>query len=259
MAIEFRLLGPVEALIDGEPVDLGSPRQICVLALLLVEANHVVPTGRLLERVWPDRLPRSARGTLSSYLSRLRKRLAGAVSLTRRSGGYVLAVDPGSVDLHRFHALLGRARADDGHAPALLSEALGLWRDDAFTGVDCAWLDRLGGTLAAERRAAQRDWTDLQLRLGHHGALVPGLVDQVEDDPLDERLIGQLMLAQHRAGRRADALGTFARACLRLRRDLGIGPGGPLRRLHREILSAGEPAGRPPRPRRACQVHRADP
>ncbi|RKT53678.1 AfsR/SARP family transcriptional regulator [Saccharothrix australiensis] len=258
MAVEFRLLGTVEATVDGRLVDLGPPRQVCVLVLLLVEANHVLPVDRLLDRVWPDRLPHSARGTLSSYLSRLKKCLAGTdeVTLVRRSGGYALTVDADAVDLHRFRRLLGLARAggDDSRTCALLTDALALWRGEAFTGVDCRWLDLFRESLADERRTARREWTDLQLRLGHHAALIPSLAAQIEDDPLDEQLIAQLMLAQYRTGRQAEALDTFHQARLRLAGELGIGPGDRLRRLHREILSAGavaDPpaAGRFPRPR----------
>jgi DNA-binding winged helix-turn-helix (wHTH) protein len=123
MPVHFRVLGPVEAEIDGARVDLGHARQRCVLAVLLVEAGRVVPVDALLDRVWAGRLPRKARVTLSGYVSRLRRLLAtGEVGLTREADGYRLAVDPMTVDLYRFRELLTRARAD--RDAALFAEAL---------------------------------------------------------------------------------------------------------------------------------------
>src|SRR5688572_15937123 len=94
MAIEFRLLGEVEAYLDGRRLDVGHARQRCVLAVLLVDANRVVPVDQLLARVWADRPPQRSRITLSGYLSRLRQLLAATaeVAVARRSGGYVLTV-----------------------------------------------------------------------------------------------------------------------------------------------------------------------
>jgi DNA-binding SARP family transcriptional activator len=127
MTIEFHLLGPVEAWVNGRRVDLGSSRQRCVLAAVLIDVNHVVPTGQLQGRVWGENPPPTARETLHSYLSRLRKALAGAddFGLTWESGGYVATVDATTVDVHRFRRLITGARVtEDEHALALFDEAL---------------------------------------------------------------------------------------------------------------------------------------
>jgi DNA-binding SARP family transcriptional activator len=105
--IEFRLLGEIEARIEGVALDLGHARQRCVLVALLLDANRVVHADQLLERVWGGN---RARESLYSYLSRLRQALPD-VPITRRSGGYVLCVDPDQVDVHRFRRLAGQARA----------------------------------------------------------------------------------------------------------------------------------------------------
>src|SRR3954449_3493490 len=103
MAVEFGVLGAVEARIDGRPVDLGHARQRCVLGVLLVEADRPVPVDQLIDRVWGEDVPQRAAGALYSYLSRLRRAVAGAagVEIKRQSGGYRLTVDPQAVDVHR--------------------------------------------------------------------------------------------------------------------------------------------------------------
>ncbi|WP_370949573.1 BTAD domain-containing putative transcriptional regulator [Amycolatopsis sp. cg5] len=239
--VEFGVLGEIEVRAGGRPVDLGPARRRCVLAALLVDVNQAVRTDQLVDRVWGDRPPAQARTTLSSYLTRLRQVL-GDTPLTRRSGGYVLTADPASVDLHHFRDLVARARAtaDDAKAAELLDEALGLWRGEAFAGLDTPWINAVRGNLDDERRAAERDRTDVQLRLGRHSALLPSLTAQAEAQPLDERLAGQLMLAQYRGGRRADALETYRRVRALLGDELGVDPSPPLQELHQRILAADQ-------------------
>ncbi|MEH0423053.1 BTAD domain-containing putative transcriptional regulator [Streptomyces sp. B21-083] len=244
MAVEFDVLGSVEARVDGRIVDLGHARQRCVLAVLLVDANRVVSVDQLLERVWADRPPQRARNTLYGYVSRLRQALAVAeeAEIVRRSGGYVLDVEATAVDLHRFHDLAGRARAavrneEDEQASVLFGEAIGLWRGDAFAGLDTPWFNSLRDHLDKERTAAERDHTDVRLRCGHHTGLPAELSVRVRTHPLDERLAGQFILALYRAGRPADALGHYERTRLLLADELGCDPSLPLQRLHQQILA----------------------
>src|ERR1044072_4094172 len=105
MAMEFRVLGAVEAYVDGVPVDLGPARQRCVLAALLVCANAVVSADVLVERVWGERPPVRAKESLRACLSRLRVAVGDGAEIRRRAGGYVLMVDNTAVDLYRFRAL----------------------------------------------------------------------------------------------------------------------------------------------------------
>jgi DNA-binding SARP family transcriptional activator len=238
---QFVVLGGVSAYLDGRPVALGHARQRCVLAALLVDANRPVPVDQLADRVWGDEPPQRAYETLYSYLSRLRNALAGTgVGLVRQPAGYVLTADAASVDLHRFRALVRQARTsqDDEHTRALLDEALGLWRGEAFATLDTPWLNRLRETLDRERLAAELDRADVRLRGGDHAALVAELSSAVAAYPLDERLAGQLMLAQYRCGRTGEALREYQRARTWLAEELGIDPGPALRALHRQILAA---------------------
>jgi predicted ATPase/DNA-binding SARP family transcriptional activator len=236
--VEFLLLGDVDVLIDGRRVEIGHARQRCVLAALLLEANRAVPAEQLIDRVWADRPPYRARNALSAYVSRLRHQLADVARIVRGPGGYQLSVDPMTVDLHRFRHLVGQARAA-GHpadAAARYGEALGLWRGEPFAAVDTPWFDAVRTSLHAERLAVLLDRNDAGLRAGRHAELVGELADAVREHPLDERLAGQLMLAQFRSGRQADALSTFQRVRTRLLEELGADPGVALRRVHQQIL-----------------------
>ncbi|MGW4111106.1 AfsR/SARP family transcriptional regulator [Actinosynnema sp. NPDC004786] len=257
--LEVRLLGEVAVLVDGRPVDAGSPRQRCVLAALAVDGDRVVSVDRLMARVWGDATPPRARATLVNYLSRLRGTVgvAGTAGVVRGAGGYALRTGDGVVDLHRFRDLRARARtcADgDGRVADLLAEALGLWRGDALTGVDGDWAAAERARLHRERADAKSDLTDALLRLGHGEDLVAELADRVAEWPWDERVASRFMLALHRAGRTADALAHYRRLRDRLVDELGSDPGAALRELHRRIL-ADDPALRPgspvdaPRPR----------
>ncbi|MGA5300312.1 AfsR/SARP family transcriptional regulator [Nucisporomicrobium flavum] len=249
MAVELRLLGEVEAVVDGRRLDLGHDRQRCVLAALLVDAGRAVPADRVLDRVWGERLPQRAPGVLRCYLSRLRRALApaGGVEIVRRPGGYACTADPMTVDLHRFGVLLGQAReaADDHTAVALYEQALGLWHGEPFGALDTPWLTGVREGLLSRRRAAVLDRNDAALRAGRHGELLPELTAYADDHPLDERLCAQVMLAQYRCGRQAEALAAYQRMRRLLADTLGADPGPPLQQLHRRILSA-DPALEPP-------------
>jgi DNA-binding SARP family transcriptional activator/Flp pilus assembly protein TadD len=242
MVVELSVIGEVTASVDGEEVNLGPARQRCVLAVLAVEANRLVPADQLADRVWGEQVPYRAAGTLRSYLSRLRSALStgDGVGIQRRPGGYLLSVDESAVDLHRFRLLLTRARVttDDDHAAALFGEALALWRGEPFAGLGSPWLDGLRDGLAAEHLAARLDFHDVQLRRGRHTELVPDLLALTADHPWHERLAAQAMLALYRSGRQARALSFYQELRVRLREELGVDPSTPLRELHQRMLTA---------------------
>ncbi|MDN5859312.1 MAG: winged helix-turn-helix domain-containing protein [Pseudonocardia sp.] len=250
MEVEFRLLGEVDAQINGHAVDLGHARQRSVLAALLIDVNRTVSVDQLVDRVWADRPPYRARNALSAYLSRLRQRLDGTdVRIARAAGGYTLATDPLSIDLHRFRRLVGHARAagSAAEAYALYEQALQLWHGAPFSTVDTPWFDAVRTSLEAEHLAVVLDRNDTALAAGRHGELLAELGSAVRAHPLDERLAGQLMLAQSRNGRQADALDTYRRIRARLLDELGADPGTTLQAVHQQILSGDIDA---PAPRR---------
>ncbi|MEV3904005.1 BTAD domain-containing putative transcriptional regulator [Mycobacterium sp. NPDC050551] len=241
MGVHFRLLGEVEARVDGDGLDIGHARQRCVLACLLVDLNRPVSTDQLIERVWADEPPHRARNALAAYVSRLRHALAGAdaVHIARGTAGYTLNAAPESVDLHRFRNLVGAARAAEhpGDALAAFDDAMALWTGEPFAGLDTPWVNEVRAALETELLSATLDRNDAALRAGRHTALLAELSAAATAHPLDERIAGQLMLAQSRSGRQAAALQTYRRMRARLVAELGVEPGPALEAVHREILA----------------------
>jgi DNA-binding SARP family transcriptional activator/tetratricopeptide (TPR) repeat protein len=251
--VEFRVLGSVEVIADGAPVDLGSRKQRLVLAVLLLEAGRPVSLERLVDLLWPTAPPASARNTVQALISRLRAvfRAADGPELATEGPGYVLRATPDAVDAHRFTALVRRARAaGDETAVALLDEALALWRGDALAGAASAEVaERLLAGLHEARWSALEDRIDAQLRLSRGRAMLGELTTLVAAHPLRQRLVGQLMLALHREGRTDAALAAYRDLRARLAEGLGLDPAPELKRLEAAILAADpalDPAAEPP-------------
>lgn len=247
MVAEFRLLGEVEARLNGHPLDVGHARQRCVLASLLIDVNRPVSIDQLMDRVWADQPPSRARNALAGYLSRLRTALSGGgVQIVRGPVGYTLGADEESIDLHLFRRLVVAARtsADPPDAVSLFQRALGLWRGDPFPAMDTPWFADMRTSLVAEHLSVLLDHNDAALHAGRHTQILAGLESALHAHPLDERLAGQVMLAQFRSGRQADALETYRRIRHRLVDELGVDPSPALRAVHQQILdcAADEPA-----------------
>jgi DNA-binding SARP family transcriptional activator len=237
--VEFRVLGPLEVLDDGRPLDLGAPRQRALFAFLLLHANEVVSTDRLAEALWPEKIPRTAAKAIQVYVSALRKALRSARDvLETRGPGYALRVAPGELDLHEFERLLARARDEDARArAAILREALALWRGapladfeyESFVQAESARLGELR-QLAVEGRA------EAELELGGGSELIAELQVLVAARPLQERPRVLLMRALYRAGRQSEALDVYREGKRLLDEELGLDPGPELRELERAIL-----------------------
>lgn len=255
--VEFRLLGSVEGAVAGQSVNLGPPRQRAVLAALLLEVGRVVSVDQLIDRVWGEQLPGQPRKVLYSYLSRLRRILSTAdVSLPQVAGGYRIDVAPEAVDLHRFDQLLRLARSTttEADAAAHLQEALGLWRGEPFTGIDAPWFRQEANRLTAVRDTALADLRDLRLQLGEHADLIPELRAALLEQPLDERLARQTMLALYRTGRQAEALDCYQTLRRQLADELGADPDPLTQQLHRQILTSDQALVGPDRPAVAATV-----
>lgn len=235
--MDFRILGPLEVTGDDGPLSLpGGHGQRALLLYLLLHANEVVPTERLIDGLWPAEPPATAQKMVQVYVSQLRKSLGDR--LVTRSPGYVLELRDGEVDAARAEALGREARgvAPDDALP-LLEDALGSWRGEALLDVryddfaqpEIARLDELRLALIELR-------IDTELALGRDGELVPELERLVAEHPLRERFRAQLMTALYRAGRQGDALAAFQDARRVLLDELGLEPGDELRRLQRAIL-----------------------
>jgi basic membrane lipoprotein Med (substrate-binding protein (PBP1-ABC) superfamily)/DNA-binding SARP family transcriptional activator len=238
--MEFRLLGPLEVTLDGRPVPLGGPKQRAVLAHLLLQANHVVSAEALIDALWAEEPPESARSTLQGYVSHLRKAL-GVGRIEGRSPGYVLHAEAEEVDALRFEALVRRAREalanDPEHASELLSEALALWRGPALS--DLAAEPAAQGEAARleeSRLTAIEDRIAVDLDLGRHPHLVGEIESHTRQHPLREKLWEQLMLALYRSGRQAEALQAYQRYRALIGEELGLDPSSRLRRVQEGIL-----------------------
>ncbi len=242
--LSFHLLGRLEAYSDGVEVDLGPRKQRAVLALLLLNANRVVSTERLIDDLWGDFPPSTARAALQVYVAGLRKALGtDGATLRTRAPGYVLEVEEGALDLDRFAQLCAEAHEspDPERRAALLHEALELWRDEPlpelraepFSSAAVAQLEQL-------RLRALEERIDADLALGRDATLVTELEALVAEHPYREGLRAQLMLTLYRSGRQAGALDVYQAGRRALQDDLGLEPGKELRDLEAAILRQDE-------------------
>ncbi len=236
--MEFRILGPLEAADGNRMLELGGASQRALLALLLLHANEVVSSDRLLDELWAE-TPSSGATALQVRVSQLRKTLdRRADRLETKPPGYILRLERDELDLERFSRLVEEADgAEPAVAAARLREALSLWRGppladlahEPFATAAAARIEELR-LVALERRL------DADLALGRHTTLVPELEALVAAEPLRERLRGQLMLALYRSGRQADALAAYRDARTTLVEELGLEPSPPLQDLEQAIL-----------------------
>ncbi|MDG4830089.1 tetratricopeptide repeat protein [Solwaraspora sp. WMMD1047] len=254
--MEFRVLGPVEARVDGQAIPLGRPQQRLVLALLLVDAGRLVSTQMLIDRVW-ETAPAGARRTLHVHITRLRRLLttAGAtMPLVRRSGGYLLDIDPVQVDLHQFRRLVARARdrdSPDQVRAARLHEAIGLWHGEPLAGLPAQWATRTRAAWQQEYLDAVVLWARAENRVGDPATVIGPLSELAAQYPLVEPLAVELTRVLYRLGRTAEALDLYTRTRRLLADELGIDPGHDLQQLHQAILRGD---ALPPPPDRQIQA-----
>jgi DNA-binding SARP family transcriptional activator len=238
---QFRLLGPLEAVVDGDPVRLAAAKPRALLALLLLHRNEVVPTERLIDDLWGEAPPNRATKTLQVYVSQLRKAL-GPERLLTRPPGYELRISDGELDLDRFETLAAAARAelargDPSSAAAGLRKALDLWRGPALREFRAEpFAAPAADQLEEKRLAALEDRIRAQLDSGAGAAVIPELEELVQEHPLRERPRELLMRALYASGRQAEALELFRRTRELYVNELGIEPGPALRELERAML-----------------------
>ncbi len=248
--LEFRLLGPVEVSHGGEPLKLGGERQRALLALLLLHANEVVSTDRLVDSLFGEDAGPTSVNALQAAVSRLRRVLENGgtpdAELVTSLGGYSLQVPPDQIDASSFERLLADGRValsagDPATAAATLQRALALWRGPPLA--DLGGLDFAQNEirrLEELRLNGQLDRIEAELELGQAAGLVPELEQLAAANPLQERPRGQLMLALYRAGRQAEALDVYRRTRELLSEELGLEPSRSLQQLERAILLQDE-------------------
>ncbi len=247
--MEFLVLGPLEVWRDGQPIEVRGSKRRALLALLIVHANEVVRSDRLVDALWGERSPGNASAALQNHISRLRKDLGGDILITK-PWGYVIRADPQSIDLQRFEALLAESRTLPAHQRReRMQEALALWRGPALADVasepalvtEVARLEEL-------RLSALEQRIDADLELGGDPELVAEIEALVAQHPLRERLRGQLILALYRGGRQAEALEAYRETRRLLVEELGIEPSRELRELEQAILRQDPALGVAPAP-----------
>ncbi len=268
--MEFRVLGPLEVWDGDRPIDLSGAKQLALLAVLLLHANEVVSSDRLIDELWGGESPGSGTAALRVRVSQLRKALPGDVIVTRPPG-YLIRIGANELDLHRFERLAedGTRALDEGDAAGaagLLRRALALWRGPALVEFAYESFARQAiGRLEEVRLAVLERRVEADLALGRHAELVGELEGLVAEHPLRERPRGQLMLALYRSGRQAEALEAYRQARDHLVGQLGIEPGPALKELEQAILrqdpslvggkqGAGLPAGEMKQAERALLV-----
>jgi DNA-binding SARP family transcriptional activator/pimeloyl-ACP methyl ester carboxylesterase len=242
--MDFGLLGSLEVSLEGRAIHVGGPKRRALLAALLCQANRVVSTDWLIEAVWGETPPVSAIAQLHAMVSELRRSLASGDQpdvIVTRAPGYVIQVEPGALDVDRFHRRVGEARralaeGDASRAAAEFRSALELWRGDPLSDVDGSMARAEAAHLAELRLVVLEERVAADLASGVDAELVPELNALVAGNPFQERLRGLLMLALYRSGRQADALSVYQQGHRLLAEELGLAPGPDLRELEGRML-----------------------
>ncbi|MGB3369682.1 MAG: BTAD domain-containing putative transcriptional regulator [Rhodococcus sp. (in: high G+C Gram-positive bacteria)] len=247
-APDLRVLGPLEAFLDGAPVALGGPVPRALLARLVIADGRMVTDETLIDDLWGEQPPRTASLTLQGYVSTLRKALephrgsGKPTVLVRKGPGYALELPSGSVDSKRFVVAASRgkqalAAGDPADAERMLGEALEMWRGPAYA--DCA--DREFAVaeirhLDELRLDAVEDRMDSSVALGNNASAAAELEAHTREYPLRERAWELLATSLYRSGRQGDALAALRTARERLAEELGADPRPSLLALHDAIL-----------------------
>ncbi|TYB35601.1 tetratricopeptide repeat protein [Micromonospora sp. AP08] len=250
--MRFGILGPLR--VGGGEATVTAGRDRTVLAMLLLRAGRVVPIEELVDAVWEESPPATARAQLQTCVSRLRQRLAvlrlPPETIVTDPIGYGIRVDPADLDAEVFARGVEAARAavaagQPTEARAHYRAALALWRGPALSGIASRSVRRRAQALDEQRLAVLEECVDVQLRLRQAADLIDELTESVDRHPLRERLRGQLMLALSAVGRQADALGVYREGRRIYAEELGIEPGAALQELHQRVLAGDLALGGP--------------
>ena len=252
--VSFGILGPLEATVGGQRLVIGGPRPSVLLAVLLANAPRLVAVDHLIDAIWDDLPPDTARRQIQNIVSALRRTFAdaGAREPIIHADGPSYCVRPaaGTLDAETFTAEVAAASrlARDGDAEtaaARLAAALELWRGPALLGLSGRIVAAAAAKLNEQRLAAIEQRFALELELGRHHEVIGELSDMVTAHPLRERLVGHLLVALSRAGRQAEAVRAYQRLRKELADELGIDPGAAVQQIYASIL-ANEPADMAP-------------
>jgi DNA-binding SARP family transcriptional activator len=250
-AMKFEVLGPVRGWVDETELELGSPQQRAVLAMLLLARGRQVPLGVLIDGLWDGDVPRSAVGTVRTYVSRLRSLLGTGAArqadcvITSAGDGYALHRGSATLDLDQFEGRLRDARsacqrAEKARAACLFRYALGLWRGAALAGVPGPYAESRRVQLTELHLAAEEERLAMDIAAGEHVAAIAELRALLAEHPFREGLSESMMLALYKAGRQADAFTVYDTVRRGLRDELGVDPGPALQEIYQRILQADD-------------------
>jgi SARP family transcriptional regulator, regulator of embCAB operon len=244
---EFGVLGPLQIRVDGESVPLGTPKQRAVLAMLVINRNRPVATDALIEAAWEQFPPPDPRASLHSYVSNLRKLLAGIgvdarTALASAPPGYRLTVRESDCDIGRF--ALGKSAGVQAaaagkfeQASQYLSAALAEWRGPVLEDLrDFQFVDAFATALIEDKMLAHTALAEAEIACGRGYAVIGDLESLTAGHPYREPLWAQLITAYYLAERQSDALDAYRRLKTALAEDLGIDPGPTVQALHGRVL-----------------------
>ncbi len=244
--LAFHVLGPLQVSLGDAPITVGGPRERALLTALLVEHGRVVSVDQLMQALWGERAPATARRQVAICVYRLRKAFlaagAGQEVIATCAPGYLVAdgwLDARCFEERAKQAHAARAGGDHQQAIALLRAGLSLWHGPAFGGIGRPFAEIEAARLEERRMVLTEERIGLELGLGRHAELVGDLLALVKAHPLREGLRAQLMLALQRTGRRAEALALYQDGRRLLVETLGIEPGPELRAIHQALLQDG--------------------
>jgi len=237
MTLRVRVLGDVEADLDGIRIDLPRSKERAVLASLALHDGHSVSVDQLITTIWDHDPPPTAVRTLRSHISRLRKAI-GDNHIITSGRGYKLDVGDGTTDVRLFRDLIEQSRTmEPSAARPALAGALRLWRGRPFGDLpdslnaqaEATWLEEM-------RLTAELSLIDIRLSQGEHRDLVGELERLAGEHPTKEPVWARLVLALHRSGRRAEALQALQRLRSALGELTGLEPGPEIVSLEQSLL-----------------------
>jgi DNA-binding SARP family transcriptional activator len=252
--LHIRLLGHIEVRKGEKRLHIGGSREHAILVMLALNAGAAVGHDSLIDAVYDANPPNSARSQIVTCVNRLRRFIGDSEKqiIVRAYNGYLLNPEKCNIDLLAFEDLVKRGQeqyrnGDTAAAGDSFAQALTLWQGTALYGVEGASVRQAAARLENKHLDVREQWLSLELDLGHHLEVSGELAALAAEHPFRESLQGLLMIAQHRCGRRAEALDTYRAARDRLVEELGVEPGAELQRLHHALLRGDAALGAPER------------
>lgn len=252
--MEFRILGPLEVEERGDRLAITAPREQTLLAMLILDANRVVPVGRLIDAIWHEAPPETARRQVHICVSLLRRTLrtaGGRGVILTRAPGYLLDVPSDTIDATEFEAMVdaGRSAAEVGRTLEAIGQyrsALSLWRGLVAAGIESQWVRIAATRLEEQRLVAWEECLALEIEVGNHATVIGEIAALAKEHPLREKIRALQMVALYRAGRQVDALSVFRELYQSFGDELGIEPSDELKKLELAILNNHASLSAPP-------------